>query len=48
MKTTRSLFVSVFLLVVLAAAAVPTVRFFNASSKLPALPEPPHRWLFNR
>jgi hypothetical protein len=31
MKTTRSLFVSVFLLVVLAAAAVPTVRFFNAS-----------------
>jgi hypothetical protein len=33
MKTTRSLFVSMFLLVVLAAAAVPTVRFFNASSK---------------
>jgi hypothetical protein len=31
MKTTRSLFVSVFLLVVLAAAAVPTVRFFNSS-----------------
>jgi hypothetical protein len=33
MKTTRSLFVSVFLLVVLAAAAVPTVRFFNTSTQ---------------